>query len=373
MPEPLDPRRRAALGLKGRGSKPPDPRHIVTPDAFEVDASLLGIPLAPHGRRLAAIGVDGILVAVLTQAGGLLLGILAALFFLRLALPGRRGAEAQVGAGGTEGSLADGPGRRDGARIPGVGLFRGALGCMGAVILLITVLTAWGALSSGSRGPAPSWEDALPPTSGWPMPGMEGVPGMGPAPGGGTEGAPETGGAAAPDTGSGALPDTGTAAVPDGDTSAATAPTVMPGIPGATPQATPPAEERRFGGVRGWLRTLAEDLGLGFGWGALYFSAFLAWGKGQTPGKRLLRLRVVRLDRKPITLWVAFERYGGYAAGFATGLLGFAQVFWDANRQAIHDRISGTVVIRDGAKPLPEPTRRLRTREPLHHEPRAEP
>ena len=61
------------------------------------------------------------------------------------------------------------------------------------------------------------------------------------------------------------------------------------------------------------------------------------------------------------------------AAGFATGLLGFAQVFWDANRQAIHDRISGTVVIRDGAEPLPEPTRRLRSRESLNHEPRAEP
>jgi uncharacterized RDD family membrane protein YckC len=41
---------------------------------------------------------------------------------------------------------------------------------------------------------------------------------------------------------------------------------------------------------------------------------------------------------------------GGYAAGFATGLLGFAQVFWDANRQGIHDRIVGTVVIMDGAE-----------------------
>ena len=36
--------------------------------------------------------------------------------------------------------------------------------------------------------------------------------------------------------------------------------------------------------------------------------------------------------------------------GFATGLLGFAQIYWDSNRQAIHDRIVGTVVVRDGAK-----------------------
>ncbi len=61
-------------------------------------------------------------------------------------------------------------------------------------------------------------------------------------------------------------------------------------------------------------------------------------------------IRVLRLDGEPITWWTAFERAGGYAAGFATGLLGFAQVIWDANRQAIHDRIVGTVVVLDGAE-----------------------
>jgi uncharacterized RDD family membrane protein YckC len=70
---------------------------------------------------------------------------------------------------------------------------------------------------------------------------------------------------------------------------------------------------------------------------------------GQTLGKRLLGIRVRRLDGQPLNWWVAFERAGGYAAGFATGLLGFAQVYWDANRQCIHDRIVGTVVVRDGA------------------------
>ena len=56
--------------------------------------------------------------------------------------------------------------------------------------------------------------------------------------------------------------------------------------------------------------------------------------------------QVVRLNGQPITLWVAFERLGGYAAGVATGLLGFFQIFWDPNRQGIHDRIAGTAVIR---------------------------
>ena len=41
-----------------------------------------------------------------------------------------------------------------------------------------------------------------------------------------------------------------------------------------------------------------------------------------------------------------FGRYGGYGAGFATGLLGFLQVYWDPNRQAIQDKISATVVIK---------------------------
>ena len=76
----------------------------------------------------------------------------------------------------------------------------------------------------------------------------------------------------------------------------------------------------------------------------------LSGWKGQTVGKKMMRIRVVRLDGEPINWWTAFERAGGYAAGFATGLLGFAQVYWDANRQGIHDHIVGTVVVMDGAE-----------------------
>jgi len=103
------------------------------------------------------------------------------------------------------------------------------------------------------------------------------------------------------------------------------------------------------GGVFGTLRSFVGELSFGVGWWTLYITIFLSWWKGQTVGKRMMGIRVVRLDGEPITWWVAFERVGGYAAGFATGLLGFAQVFWDANRQGIHDRIVGTVVIVDGA------------------------
>jgi uncharacterized RDD family membrane protein YckC len=92
-----------------------------------------------------------------------------------------------------------------------------------------------------------------------------------------------------------------------------------------------------------------DDLGIGFGWTGLYFTAFVALWNGQTPGKRLLGVRVVRLDGKPMTMWSSFERFGGYAAGLVTGLMGFAQVYWDRNRQMIHDKIVETVVVRTRA------------------------
>jgi hypothetical protein len=103
-------------------------------------------------------------------------------------------------------------------------------------------------------------------------------------------------------------------------------------------------------GLINWLKGIAEDLGLGFGWAAFYFSIFTTWWKGQTPGKRLLGIKVLKLDGNGLNLWESFGRYGGYGAGLATGLLGFLQIYWDPNRQAIQDKISETLVIRLGKK-----------------------
>lgn len=96
-----------------------------------------------------------------------------------------------------------------------------------------------------------------------------------------------------------------------------------------------------------WAKGIIADLGLGLSWGALYFTLFTAVWRGRTPGKKLLGLRVVRLNGEPLTLWASFGRYGGYGAGLATGLLGFMQVLWDNNRQCIQDKIGETVVILD--------------------------
>jgi hypothetical protein len=104
-------------------------------------------------------------------------------------------------------------------------------------------------------------------------------------------------------------------------------------------------EERQSSGVIAWIKSILEDLGLGFGWAAFYFCIFTAWWHGQTPGKKLVGIKVIKLDGSGPNLWESFGRYGGYGAGLATGLLGFLQVYWDPNRQAIQDKISETLVI----------------------------
>jgi len=80
----------------------------------------------------------------------------------------------------------------------------------------------------------------------------------------------------------------------------------------------------------------------------LYFTAFTWLLRGFTPGKWLLRIRVLRLDNKRLTIWDSFGRAGGYSASIATLGLGFLEALWHPNRQAIHDRISRTVVVRVG-------------------------
>jgi uncharacterized RDD family membrane protein YckC len=95
-----------------------------------------------------------------------------------------------------------------------------------------------------------------------------------------------------------------------------------------------------------WVKGIMSDLGLGLGWAALYFSVFTAWWRGQTIGKKIVGIEVVKLDGNYPSLWESFGRYGGYGAGFATGLLGFLQIYWDPNRQAIQDKISETLVLR---------------------------
>lgn len=112
-------------------------------------------------------------------------------------------------------------------------------------------------------------------------------------------------------------------------------------------ESTEPAVQRSsIYSIMEWVKGIMSDLGLSLGWAALYFSVFTAWWRGQTIGKRIVGIEVVKLDGNYPSLWESFGRYGGYGAGFATGLLGFLQIYWDPNRQAIQDKISETLVLR---------------------------
>ncbi|MBT8449101.1 MAG: RDD family protein [Gammaproteobacteria bacterium] len=93
------------------------------------------------------------------------------------------------------------------------------------------------------------------------------------------------------------------------------------------------------------VEALAETFSYSFGWAAIYFTLCLYLTNGQTLGKWLTRIQVRQLDGSTIGIWASFGRYGGYAASFVTGLSGFFQIYWDANRQGLHDKVANTVVV----------------------------
>ncbi len=77
----------------------------------------------------------------------------------------------------------------------------------------------------------------------------------------------------------------------------------------------------------------------------LYFGLTTYWGNGQTPGKRLCKIRVVSLVEERITLWTAIERALGYGASALELGFGFLQYFLHPNCRTVHDRIAETIVV----------------------------
>lgn len=280
-----------------------DPRSTVTAAALSLSPDLLGAPLARPSRRLGAMTVDLALLAIISRAGAIALGFAMAAGLWRLAQ-----------------SPSD---RRSFDNIR-----RGTLACLSAVVLLVSAVmlfrsvVSWADRDDGEQfGPLSTPEtvqlllnelaDAVSTVA--ELPSDTSPPG-----------------------------DASDAATSD----AATLRARLEALEARARQVADAtrAERNRF---QSFVARFANNLGLVFGWGTLYFSVFGAWWNGQTPGKRLLGIRVRTLTGVPMTGWTSFERAGGYAAGFATALLGFARILWDPNRQALHDRMAGTVVVRE--------------------------
>jgi RDD family len=113
--------------------------------------------------------------------------------------------------------------------------------------------------------------------------------------------------------------------------------------------------EHKSRSPRDTLMSWLDEIGAGLGWGIVYFSLLPAWWRGQTLGKKLMRLRVVELAGQPITVMRSLKRYGGYVAGLATGGIGLLQVLWDPNRQGLHDKAAHTVVLDERTPCTPTP------------------
>lgn len=82
--------------------------------------------------------------------------------------------------------------------------------------------------------------------------------------------------------------------------------------------------------------------------GLLYQLIFIG-KKGATPGKKFMKLRVTFPDGQyPIGIGKAFLRMIGYMISGLICYIGFLMIIFDKEQhRALHDRIAGTVVIRE--------------------------
>ena len=80
---------------------------------------------------------------------------------------------------------------------------------------------------------------------------------------------------------------------------------------------------------------------------SLYYIYFLTQRNGQTPGKSVMKIRIVKENGMPLTVWDALLRnvIGYFISGFFL-LIGYFWILIDRKRQGWHDKLAGTVVIK---------------------------
>jgi uncharacterized RDD family membrane protein YckC len=69
---------------------------------------------------------------------------------------------------------------------------------------------------------------------------------------------------------------------------------------------------------------------------------------GQTFGKRFIGIRVIRADGQPLDFRVlAIRHFIGYPLSLLCGGLGLFWALWDARQQGWHDKLAGTLVVKE--------------------------
>lgn len=103
-----------------------------------------------------------------------------------------------------------------------------------------------------------------------------------------------------------------------------------------------------LGIVGGLLVGFSRDVGggLSFVIGLIYYWYFWSRRSGQSPGKSVMNIRVIKVDGSPLSDTDAILRYIGYFINSALLGLGWLWAFFDSNQQGLHDKIVSTYVVK---------------------------
>jgi uncharacterized RDD family membrane protein YckC len=94
--------------------------------------------------------------------------------------------------------------------------------------------------------------------------------------------------------------------------------------------------------THGWRRSLLQFWVLFVA--AAYFVGFWSHG-GQTLPMKTWRIRLTRLDGEKVGVMQGINRFSFAVLGLLAAGLGFLWALWDRDRQFLHDRIAGTVLV----------------------------
>lgn len=110
---------------------------------------------------------------------------------------------------------------------------------------------------------------------------------------------------------------------------------------------------KRFGGYV--LEALLTVLTLGIGW---LVWAFVVFGRGQTPAKQVLNMRVVTLRTGERATWgrmfvreIVAKPLVALVSAVTLGIANF-WLIWDNRNQELWDKVAGTIVVNDPNKQL---------------------